>query len=113
MMFRSKKGVSLPLETVVLLILAAVVLGALLSFFLGIFTPTQSETELTRKQFTICQEVFNKDNLCRPTNVEVEARKLIDQGVCKSDRPGCNPIGTKSSIENCIATCCRIFCPTG
>lgn len=109
----SRKGAALALETIVMLILAAVVLGALLAFFLGIFTPTQSETELTRKQLTLCQQIATKDSLCRPGGAAQDLVNRLAKEVCQSTRPGCSTEGPKSREENCIASCCKIFCPAG
>jgi len=97
------KGISLPLETVVLLILAAVILAALLGFFLGTFTPAQTEADLARQQIIVCQEVANMN--CDPDSDA--AAKLLDQGICKADRPAC----TGTTATDCVRSCCKIFCP--
>ena len=109
-----RKGIALPLETVVLLILSGIVLAAMLGFFLGVFNPAQTEVELTRKQFTICQEISTKG--CSPGKITPEAeqlaqRDLIQGKICtpttaKQVRPTCNG----NSARECISSCCRIFC---
>jgi hypothetical protein len=104
----ARKGMSLPLETVVLLILSAIVLGALLAFFLSAFTPSQRETDIMRQQMAICQEIQAKGCLSAPQEL---IGKLQAQKVCtlpgKSDsRPACSG----ATAEDCVKSCCRIFC---
>jgi hypothetical protein len=117
---KSRKGIALPLETVVLLILAAVVLGAMLAFFLGIFTPTDLEQKRLRNQISICNEIFSKDPTCKSQDAIAIAENKLIRGenpdrleICKTGISGCNPSGSKTPGENCIATCCRAFCPAG
>ncbi|MEM7813769.1 MAG: hypothetical protein QW548_02620 [Candidatus Aenigmatarchaeota archaeon] len=107
------KGISLPLETVVLLILAAIVLAALLGFFLGTFTPAQSEADLSRKQFLICQEIASKDPTCNPNNPVVTAlvERMKNEKICRADRPACRLEPGQDQIKSCINNCCQAFCP--
>jgi hypothetical protein len=60
MQFKSKKGIALALDTVVLLILAAVVLGALLAFLVGAIPPTQRDL----RKVEICKDTFAADARC-------------------------------------------------
>jgi hypothetical protein len=106
------KGMSLPLETVVLLILSAIVLAALLGFFLGAFTPSQTEADLTRQQVSVCQEIASAGCLGNPAET-IATNKLVDK-VCKPDRSACQKPSGLSTVETakaCIRSCCRIFCP--
>jgi hypothetical protein len=107
------KGMSLPLETVVLLILAAVVLAALLGFFLGTFTPAQSKIDILKKQSSLCQQIFSADPACDASKpgVAALANKLKSE-VCgkPTDGPICSSKG--SSDPYCIKGCCSIFCPS-
>ena len=98
-----RKGISLPLETVVLLILSAIVLGSLLSFFLGAFTPAQTGTELLRKQTTICQGIASAGCLDAP----VATQQKINEVCGRPETPSCS--GSPDTQE-CVRTCCRIFC---
>jgi hypothetical protein len=110
------KGMSLPLETVVLLILATIVLAALLGFFLGAFTPSQSEADMVRQQLNVCQEIARRG--CYTTDATTYASGSLTaattgaKAICNSDRPACSPIGSQTTpIKNCIKSCCSVFCP--
>lgn len=108
------KGISLTLETVVMLILAAVVLAALLGFFLSAFTPANTEKDAVFAQSIACQKILaadpsgkcdpNKDGVAKVFNEELEK-------VCNAKRPTCSDAGGGSKIQNCIRSCCRAFCP--
>ena len=105
------KGMSLPLETVVLLILAAVVLAALLAFFLGTYTPAQSKVNILKQQNALCQQIFAADPQCRvgpltQTFVTQLALKVCGQ---PTDAPVCGT--TSMQQQQCVNECCRIFCP--
>ena len=106
------KGISLPLETVVLLILAAIVLAALLGFFLGVFTPGKSEADLVRRQLEMCQQIASKDRTCNPANPEVAELigTMKKENVCRPDRAACR-FDQKDGDKSCINNCCQAFCP--
>jgi len=112
------KGISLPLEIVVLLILAAIVLAALMGFFLQTFTPTQSKTQIIQTQTSLCQQMFFIDSQCRVAEIQKvpNGNALIGRlqnEVCgkPSDGPVCTPLGGIPGPESCIKGCCRMLCP--
>lgn len=113
----NKKGISLPLETIVLLVLAAVVLAALLGFFRGVFGPTQTEVDLLQQQMNICTEIQQKG--CNTPDAISAADKLLGPNpICKTDRPACSPTkltptnnkdDCTDNVQCCIKSCC-IYC---
>jgi len=105
-----RKGMSLPLETVILLILAAVVLAALLAFFRSAFAPAQTESQAVQDQLRICQEIA-QDGVCEAS----EASKLLTStsggaAVCRVERPSCSPGTSGDRNKNCVQSCCKIYC---
>lgn len=106
------KGMSLPLETVVLLILAAVVLAALLGFFLGTFTPAQSKIDILKKQSSLCQQIFSADSQCKYAGAVIPLAAKLRSEVCgkPTDGPICSSKGADDPY--CIKGCCSIFCPS-
>jgi len=111
------KGISLPLETVVLLILAAIILAALLGFFLGTFTPAQSEADLVQQQLDKCQEIARLRCYTDEAKTAARTNLLTATGgakpLCRTDRPACSPTGPTGTqpVDNCIKNCCSVFCP--
>lgn len=113
------KGISLALETVIMLVLGTIVLGALLAFFFGVFTPAQSTATQLQEQNQICQNIFNTAPRCGITangvepSVEGYADDLNKKKICSTQRADCNP-GTSEDTQlrykSCIQTCCRLFC---
>lgn len=106
------KGMSLPLETVIMLILAAVVLAALLGFFLGAFSPAQSEADLIRQQTLLCQQISNAN--CDPADPQIApAVNNLVNNVCRPERPACQkPTDPTADFATaCIKSCCKAFCP--
>ena len=109
-----RKGMSLPLETVVLLVLAAIVLAALLGFFRGAFAPAQTETQLTQTQLRVCQEIQQRG--CTTLDAISWAKtNLLDTGTCNKGRPSCSPIAVgavqgQTDQERCVRSCCALLC---
>ena len=59
------KGIGLPIETIVILILAVIVLAAVIAFFLGVWNPNTREAQLqadNTDQATITAILVNEDN---------------------------------------------------
>ena len=110
-MKRKLKGISLPLETVILLILAAIVLAALLGFFMGTFTPAISKTDIIKKQTSLCQQIFTADPRCQYAGAVIPLANRLQSEVCNkpSDAPVCVSKGADDPY--CIKGCCSIFCP--
>ena len=111
------KGVSLSIETVILVILAAIVVAVLLAFLMGVINPADSEIKLLQKQNEACSGIAQIDPRCHfanPTIAGIVNDKLLsgNNPPCNSERPNCNP-GTLNNIESCIQTCCRLYCAYG
>lgn len=116
------KGISLSLETIVLLILMTVVLGALILFFLGTFTPAQKKFDLIKQKESLCLQYIAKDSKCNPEAVkrDNEVRYTSDlkpilqnlfTNVC--NKPSGDPVcsgGTDMPTGSCLQSCCAIQC---
>jgi hypothetical protein len=114
---KNTKGVALPIETIVILVLAAIVLGALLAFFLGIFTPGTAQTNIVQKQLDLCRQYVRYDSYCNAIEDVGDDigkagdiyRNITDQ-LC--GKPTNSPICRceKTQSEN-VKECCPMFCP--
>ncbi len=104
-----RKGVALATQTVVLLVLAAIVLGSILIFFMNIFNPQEKGFATVAEQTTLCQAQIRFDPKCKtplPIPTGTPQKGLID--VCKSlNYEKCQGSPTP---ELCIQQCCANFC---
>lgn len=102
-----KKGVTLPIETVVVLLIAAIVLIALLVFFGLQWGGGTEKIELIRQQSDLCNRYVASDTECEdPYNVGAITTPLQD--VCtKLDYSICKAGGER---KPCILQCC-LNCP--
>jgi len=122
----SRKGMSLAVETVIVLVLAAAVLTALLYFFRSSFTPVETQTHLIQKQTELCQRYLARDPLCKRENFGAVSSSIpfgsIDQKdslryVCNKlyyeeyCRTGANndPGSPKNQDYYCAAKCCASY----
>lgn len=117
MMKSRPKGISLPIETVILLILAAVVLAALLGFFTGVVTPAQLRAGIIQKQSSLCTQIVTADVNCNAEQISKNALPSVSglpsklmSDVC--NKPSDSPICSGGSVQDCIRNCCRTFCPS-
>lgn len=97
-----QKGISLPIETVIVLVIAAVVLVALLYFFGSTFNPSVDRIRLQQQQVDLCTKYVSQDSECRkaaPT--ENDLKKNLDD-TC-----------TKLGLSTNPGACCSAFCPKG
>ncbi|GEM_PF-2181549 len=121
------KGMSLALETVILLILMAVVLAALMSFFLGVFNPAKSQLDNIKNKESFCVQYISKDPGCAHAHDIKDgttapysdgtkygsAKTAITEleKICKST-PDNPPCGTKTcdQAKDLVKACCPSYC---
>ena len=124
------KGISLSMETVVLLILMVIVLGALLAFFTSVFNPSQNKIEMLRNKESTCLKYVSVDTGCNHAKEIAEAKnepynagkyieaksamETISTTIC--NKPTGDPVcgagitDTKNSRVECLLSCCSIQC---
>ncbi len=116
------KGMSLPIETVVLLILMVVVLGAILAFFVGVFGPANTEKDIMMKQQSLCRQyamdvdpgckaLINAAGSASAWGDDKKNNPLVVQiknEVC--NKPAGNPVCTGSNEYQCVQKCCSGLC---
>ncbi len=112
----SHKGVSLSVETVIVLILAAAVLVALLFFFTDIFTKGKGDVSLFNQQREKCSAYVRANLKCDQKTHEDSTRvteaikkELLD--VCKKMPGYALCTGTSLTIQ-CVQQCCSGYCAT-
>jgi len=114
------KGIALSIETVVLIVLAAIVVTVLLAFLMGVINPADNEIKFLQKQQRACGEIVQIDPQCgvnRDGNVDPRISEVVSDQLmagnpppCSDERPSCNPTGSGSDVLNCLRSCCRTFC---
>ena len=108
------KGMSLPIETVIILVLAAIVLAALLAFFLGVFNPGNQRVKTLGDLQSACFRYVSLDPDCDPAAANLETSEVYTAistiaGTDDGKNFGCTSGGSKASI---VASCCRVYCPS-
>ncbi|MFH0832108.1 MAG: hypothetical protein V1900_00070 [Candidatus Aenigmatarchaeota archaeon] len=98
------KGISLPIETVVILMLAGIVLVALLLFFMPVFKQTDI-VKLEQERAIKCHEYVQTDKDCNnPSGANDDTKKSLEN-VCKG-------LKLCSSLDReCLLRCCEGYCP--
>lgn len=110
----TKKGMSLPLETVILLILAAIVLWALIAFFFKFYPSAQNIVEVTNARSSLCQQIVSADPHCSLSELTRQGKSglatKLKSDVCgkPKDAPVCG--SETDTPEQCITACCSLFC---
>ena len=108
------KGVSLAIETIIILILAVSVLTVLLFFLRSQVGPAQDTATLLREQTSACSAYVGADPACTDatdatqesrTKLATACKGLYRQGGSYSACSGGSP------TPECIKACCRSFCP--
>jgi len=119
------KGISLSIETVVLLILMTIVLAALLAFFLGIFNPAKSKFDVIKDRENLCMQYVTKDSKCDPSAVktqdssatgryESQLKPILESlftNVC--NKPSGDSVckgSTEYPTGSCLRDCCVSYC---
>ncbi len=123
------KGISLSLETIVLLILMAIVLGALLLFFNNIFNPASLRVNAIKDKESLCLQYVSVDSGCAHAKEIAEetdpykggkytqaksALESIAGKVCGQPSNdavcGAGISNPKDSRVQCLQSCCAIYC---
>ena len=103
------KGISLSIETIVVIVLAVIVLTALLAFFLGIWNPNANEAQLQADKTRLCGRYSSLYPDCDNIGTDSEDLRRNISSVCS--RLGFSSCfgGSPASIS-CIEQCCYIYC---
>ena len=115
------KGIALSIDTVVLVILAAVVVAVLLAFLMGTINPAKSEVDMLRVQNEACGEIASLDPRCGVRSGSFDPNSPVAKVVndkllsgnpnpCNVNRPSCTPGSGSDRVLSCLNTCCKIFC---
>lgn len=117
------KGVSLAIETIIVIILAVTVLTVLLYFFRSTQGPAEDAIKLLRLQTNACSAYVFYDERCTGNIIDETLRNQLSNSqilqniasACSGlsrqhggDYPGCANQNTAS--PQCIKECCRTFC---
>ena len=96
-----RKGMSLPVETVIVLVLAIIVLAALLFFFTGTFTPGADRVRLEQRKVDLCTKYVAADSQCKnPATAEIRTGADGLDETCK-----------KLGLSTVAGACCSTYCP--
>ena len=106
------KGVSLSIETIVILILAVIVLAAMLVFFSGTTNPAADTLRATRMQTESCAAYVRKDPDCTDIGIN-DVPPDVKQKIAEA----CNILqgydecrGQPPTNIACVRSCCKTFC---
>ena len=97
-----KKGVSLSIETTIVIILAIIVLVVLLGFLFNVVPPAQTQLQAQATVTRLCGNYIREHPKCDVADVDQElsdACKILGHKAC----------GSLDDVS-CITTCCRDFC---
>lgn len=95
-----RKGMSLAIETTVVIALAIIVLVALLLFFAGTFTPATERIKLEQRKVDLCTKYVRDDSECRsPANDDI-----------KKGEKGLDETCEKLGLSTNPAICCSGYC---
>ena len=113
------KGVALPIETIVIISLAIIVLVALLMFFTGIFGPSAELVKLKSEQSTWCSSYHQSNPNCdedgHNNNVGDDIKKALAR-ICtrlnslEGGYPACIYGEDEPAGLACAQECCKMFC---
>ena len=96
------KGISLPINTVIIIALAVVVLVALFLFFTGGFVPPKDDVLFRTEQTQLCTQHANDDPGCTD-GTSMDSRLVTV----------CSQLGFSSctsASDACLQSCCRSVC---
>jgi len=107
------KGVSLSIETIVILILAVIVLSAMLIFLSGTTNPAAETLRATRIQTESCAAYVRNDPDCtgfRINDVSPDVKQNIAEAC--NILQGYNECKSSGDVANiaCVRSCCKTFC---
>lgn len=115
------KGSSLSIETIVIMILAVIVLGAILLFFFSTVNPSVENIKAQQTITTVCGEIASYDcdygdflfgrgpdpDINR-ASAQLEKAGRLNHACKVLDTPRCS--GTGDPGDECIRVCCQTFC---
>ncbi len=107
------KGVALPIETIIILVLAVLVITVLTSFFFDVFGKEKGRAQNLQELLTgKCFEYAQLDSTCKPSLFSTSTRQRQIADELKSqycDAPG-ERLCSGSTIDSCLQSCCKIYC---
>jgi len=120
------KGVSLALETIIVLILAVSVLSVSMWFLYSNVGPGQARSDLEREKALYCGSYSNTDPKCEG-DISGSNRVPKHSGALKNIRDTCSKLHDKNwgfypacekgletndpKMLTCIRQCCNMYCP--
>ncbi|MBS3053191.1 MAG: hypothetical protein J4469_01695 [Candidatus Aenigmarchaeota archaeon] len=125
------KGMSLALETIIILILSLTVFTALTYFFNLQFGRGQTTVDLLNGQREWCGAYLRQDNKCIQTGYDSVKSSKEGQETLKrltfycgriqgypNCQPLCSTVGDSSQCKivaekDCVFDCCTLYCPAG
>src|SRR3989344_8754875 len=105
------KGVSLSIETIVILILAVIVLAAMLIFLSGTTNPAAETLRATRIQTESCAAYVRNDPDCTDIGIQ-DVAVDVKQNIAEACNilQGYNECRGKSQADTaCVRGCCKSF----
>ncbi len=109
------RGISLPIETTIVLILAAIVLVALLFFFSGTFNPSVERIKLEQQKVNLCTEYVSVDSECSDKGVgkvyTVKGSKILVDLADLGKKLGYSKCDTPGATAECVQQICTTYCP--
>jgi hypothetical protein len=114
------KGIGLPIETIVILVLAVLVLGVLLWFFTTSSSPAIQLVKLKQDQATWCASYQQSNPKCdeegdsgvdediKDNLVDICSKLNAKEGGYGSCTVGLDP--DASNANSCFTQCCRMYC---
>ena len=93
-----RKGISLPVETVIVIVLAIIVLAALLLFFTGTFTPGSDKIKLEQRKVDLCSNYVAADSECRLPPPDTKLKTDLEKV--------CGDLGLPTNAAACCSTYC-------
>ncbi len=106
-----KKGISLAIDTTVIIILAVVVLAVLIGIFFVVIGPVGPEISARIKQTQVCNAYRSFDADCDGKEYTQYARDSKNENLLKELGTACNTLrisgcSTDSASYTCIKACC-------
>ncbi len=101
------KGISLPVNMVIILIIAVIVLGVSLAFLLKVGSPGMDEAANRQLANKLCTQYVGKDPTCSDTSkADSELLEKLAATCAKLNYTECLDIADVS----CVKKCCSLFC---
>ncbi len=97
-----QKGMSLAIETTVVIVIAIIVLVALLMFFSGSWGQGVDQIRLQQQKVELCSKYVSQDTECKGTSLGTAIKKDDFDKMCKGLGLPTNP-----------QVCCAAYCPQG